>query len=107
LERAEAFYRAIGLEFARHSHGGGPEHLASEADGQVFEIYPASEDGASTSSVRIGFTVPSVDSAYEAALAVGGKSVSRPKDSPWGRRAVVADFDGHRIELTEENAATA
>jgi hypothetical protein len=58
LDRAEAFYRALGLEFSRHSHGGGPLHLASETDGAVFEIYPAPEDGASTRSVRLGFAVP-------------------------------------------------
>jgi predicted enzyme related to lactoylglutathione lyase len=29
--------------------------------------------------------------------------ISAPKDSDWGRRAVVADPDGHRIELLEKN----
>jgi hypothetical protein len=31
---------------------------------------------------------------------LGETSISAPKDSPWGRRAVVADSDGHRVELT-------
>src|SRR5262245_23265769 len=35
LERAEAFYRALGFDFVRHAHGAGPEHLASESDGRV------------------------------------------------------------------------
>lgn len=100
LERAYAFYRALGLSLARHSHGDGPVHLASESGGQVFEIYPLTENATPTSSTRIGFSVPSVDATYASLLVAGGVSVTSPKDSPWGRRAVVADPDGHRIELT-------
>jgi len=100
LERAHSFYGALGLRFVRHSHGKGPVHLASESAGQVFEIYPLQDKAASTKATRIGFAVPSVDDAYLALLSVGGEAVSEPKDSPWGRRAVVADPDGHRVELT-------
>jgi lactoylglutathione lyase len=100
LERADKFYSALGLTLKRHSHGSGPEHLASQHAGQVFEIYPLDKDGLSTTAARIGFSVPSVDDTYSALLAAGGKEVSAPKLSPWGRRAVVSDPDGHRIELT-------
>jgi predicted enzyme related to lactoylglutathione lyase len=74
--------------------------LASETTEQVFEIYPLKDDALPTSSTRIGFSVASVDDTYAALIAVGGQSVSSPKDSPWGRRAVVSDPDGHRVELT-------
>jgi lactoylglutathione lyase len=47
-----------------------------------------------------GWCVPDIDPAYAALVAAGGASVSPPKDSPWGRRAVVGDPDGHRVELT-------
>ncbi|MGD9635449.1 MAG: VOC family protein [Pirellulales bacterium] len=57
-------------------------------------------DGQGTTAVRIGFAVPSVDSAFAASLAAGGAEVSAPQDSPWGRRAVVSDPDGQRVELT-------
>jgi lactoylglutathione lyase len=100
LDRAQAFYEALGLSFVRHAHGKGPIHLASEASGQVFELYPLGDDAASTSSTRVGFAVPDVDATYAALVNAGGTSVSPPKDSPWGRRAVVADPDGHRVELT-------
>lgn len=104
LDRANAFYKALGLDFVRHSHGSGPEHLASEGKDRVFEIYPLVEGALPTTSARIGFSVPSVDATYSALLAVGGKSVSPPGESPWGRRAVVADPDGHRVELTTSSA---
>lgn len=100
LNRALTFYRALGLEFVQHSHGNGPVHLASESEGQVFEIYPLRHNELPTTSTRIGFSVLSVDNAYRSLLAAGGQSVSSPRDSQWGRRAVVADPDGHRVELT-------
>jgi lactoylglutathione lyase len=99
LDRAQAFYEALGLHFVRHAHRKGPIHLASESGGQVFELYPLGDDAASTSSTRIGFAVPDVDATYAAVLNAGGTSISPPKASPWGRRAVVADPEGHRVEL--------
>lgn len=100
LDRSQSFYRALGMRFVQHSHGSGPLHLASDQGGPVFEIYPLEQQDLPTSSTRIGFAVPSVDDAYAALLAAGGESASAPKDSLWGRRAVVVDPDGHRIELT-------
>ncbi len=102
LDRAHSFYRALGLNFIRHSHGSGPIHLASESAGQVFEIYPLTEQGAPTDSTRVGFAVPSVDDTYASLLSAGGTSVAPPKDSQWGRRAVIADPGGHRVKLTAQ-----
>lgn len=101
LERANNFYGTLGLEFTLHKHGSGPEHLACEMDRFVFEVYPRKDDSDSTSATRIGFRVPSVDAVVERLQHMGAKLVSPPKESPWGRRAVVDDFDGHRVELTE------
>ncbi len=102
LERAGEFYALLGLGFERHTHGKGPEHLAAEDQGMVFELYPASEKQPVSSSTRIGFAVEDVDALFQVLTAVpGAKSVAEPQDSEWGRRAGVADPDGHRIELTE------
>ena len=99
LERSAAFYRTLGLTFTKHAHGSGPEHYASEADGFVFELYPATAKQPATASARIGFAVVDVDATL---AAVAGSSVVTPAaDSPWGRWAVVADPDGHRVELVE------
>ncbi len=100
LDQAHLFYSALGLSFVRHAHGKGPEHLASEVDGHVFEIYPLQNEGGITSATRVGFAVSSVDDAYKAVVGAGGSSISEPADAPWGRRAVVVDPDGHRVELT-------
>lgn len=101
LTRAEQFYSALGLRLTREQHGTGPEHLAAELGDAVFEIYP---QGGSESilGARIGFRVPSVAEAITAAVSAGGTLVTPAKHGPWGLRAVVADPDGHRVELVEE-----
>lgn len=101
ITRAAAFYSRLGLHFSKHRHGSGPEHFAAELPGGgVFELYPES-DGASTLGTRIGFRVPSVDEAIVALSDYPDAVASAPRDSEWGRRAVVIDPDGHRVELTQ------
>ncbi len=102
LARAAAFYSRLGLQFSQHQHDSGPQHYAAELGGGVFELYPLAADGPSTLGTRIGFSVPSLDSVVAALSDFPGVIISPPKDSEWGRRAVVADPDGHRVELLQQ-----
>jgi len=102
LARAAAFYSRLGLQFTQHQHGSGPQHYAAELGDGVFELYPLAADGPSTLGTRIGFTVPSLDAVVAALGDYPGAVITPPKDSEWGRRAVLADPDGHRIELLQQ-----
>lgn len=58
LPQAVRFYEAIGLRFERESHGSGPVHYASVAEGRVFELYPMpadSPDAPPTTNTRLVF----------------------------------------------------
>ncbi len=99
-ENSVRFYERLGLAFVKHRHGTGAEHFACERGGTVFEIYPRHGETDSSAGTRIGFAVGSVDDALAALAESGARVVSAAKDSPWGRRAVVEDPDGHRVELT-------
>jgi hypothetical protein len=99
IERAVLFYREIGMTFTKHAHGNGPEHYSRDAGGVIFEIYPEASQPATTIGARIGFRVESVDAVIARLAAAGAQIVSSPRDSEWGRRAVVKDFDGHSVEL--------
>jgi lactoylglutathione lyase len=101
IERAVQFYRSLGLSFEQHRHGNGPEHYAAEMGNMVFEIYPRRNEGDNTNAVRIGFRVQSLEKIIAAAQEAGGQIVSAPQVSEWGRRAVLDDPDGHRVELIE------
>ena len=105
LDRAALFYVALGLTFKKHSHGAGPVHLACEMPGMVFELYLAVLSQPVTQSTRIGFSVDDIDQAVVDVTAIPQvKLLTPPQDSEWGRRAVVADPDGHRVELTQAHS---
>ncbi|MFN0075726.1 MAG: DNA polymerase beta superfamily protein [Prosthecobacter sp.] len=102
LERSVAFYRLLGLKFRRHQHGKGPQHFAAESPEGVFELYPLSNELEASKGTRIGFCVPSVDEAVATIRQSRPDSIlAEPKPSEWGKRAVITDPDGYRVELTE------
>jgi lactoylglutathione lyase len=104
IHKTAAFYSLIGLEFVKHRHGTGLEHLSAEMDGCTFELYPISEDSKLTLGTRIGFYVHRLDDILSELSGNPGVVISPVKDSPWGRRAVIVDPDGHKVELLEQTA---
>lgn len=101
IARAAAFYSRLGLQFTQHRHGKGPEHYAAELGDGVFELYPMAPDAPSTLGTRVGFSVSSIDDVMAALADFPEAIISAAKDSEWGRRAVLADPDGHRVELLQ------
>ena len=99
IDRAVTFYSEMGMLFAKHAHGSGPEHYASDICGFVFEIYPQRDSNDMTINARIGFNVHDVDGIVGLLRKIDAEIVAEPKDTERGRRAVVKDFDGHTIEL--------
>ena len=95
------FYERLGLVFQPERHGEGPEHLACEMKGCVFEIYPVTSRRPSTEGLRIGFEVADLDAACNAALQADGILVEAPCDGAWGRRAVMRDPEGHLLDLVQ------
>ena len=101
LERAALFYQALGLSLVKEQHSSGPGHYACVIGPTVFEIYPCTKEAPSSSATRIGFRVPCLEGALAALAKQGAEVLSPVRTSPWGRRAVVVDPDGHRVEITE------
>ncbi|MBD2182723.1 VOC family protein [Planktothrix sp. FACHB-1355] len=101
IEKSAAFYQRVGLTFIKHQHGSGLEHFASEVGCTTFEIYPSTPETVPTTATRLGFQVTSVDAVIRELEKHGASIISHPSNSAWGRRAIVADPDGHRVELTQ------
>ena len=101
-EKSITFYNRIGLKFKAHQHGAGEPHFASEVKQGVFEIYPSSKEYPITRGTRIGFTVKSIDAILKEFAGSPSSICMPPKDSKWGRRAVLLDPDGHKVELLEK-----
>jgi len=100
LDAAHRFYSALGLVLNREKHGTGPEHFATKNGETVFEIYPASSL-CLPDAVRLGFRVVSVDETLSKLGQMGVDIVGGPQESAWGRRAVIKDPDGRRVEISE------
>lgn len=100
IDASAVFYRLTGLAFEKHRHGSGPEHYAASDGIWTFELYPASAKFPTSGSARVGFAVDSCDEVVGRLQAAGFSVEVPPTDSPWGRRAVALDPDGHRVELT-------
>ena len=94
------FYAALGIEFVKEQHGSGPEHYSGKAGSALLEIYPLG-NGAVTTGIRLGFSVPALAASIAAAVEAGGKLISPPQSSSWGQRAVLSDPEGHKVELLE------
>ncbi len=101
LERSVNFYQILGLSFVKHQHGKGLVHFASSLGQLTFEIYPQLTETKPTTDVRLGFQVVDVDAIVMKLQQENFTIVTQPASSEWGRRAVVVDTDGHRIELTQ------
>jgi lactoylglutathione lyase len=101
LDRLARFYAALGFQFTKHRHGAGPEHLSSTIGETVFEIYPSSGANESTVSTRLGFSVPSLTNALGQLRGLDATVLVEPSDNEFGRRAVVKDFEGHKVALYE------
>lgn len=101
IDQLASFYEQLGLQFTKHRHGKGPEHYSCELGSVVFEIYPQRSDTNHTKDTRLGFQVDSVDETVAKLRERSTQIISPTKDSPWGRRAVIVDPEGHRVELTE------
>jgi lactoylglutathione lyase len=102
MDKLAAFYAGLGFEFVRHRHGTGPEHLSTTLGETVFEIYPAKDATESTTATRLGFSVPSLAVALDRLRELGASVLAEPAETPFGRRAVVRDFEGHKVELYEK-----
>lgn len=102
IDRLATFYAALGFCFTKHRHGKGPEHLSSTIGETVFEIYPTNGSNESTISTRLGFSVPSLANALGHLRQLDATVLTEPSDTEFGRRAVVKDFEGHKVELYEK-----
>ncbi|WFU31478.1 VOC family protein [Bradyrhizobium brasilense] len=95
-----AFYEGLGMHFETERHGNGCEHLASTGSGAVFEIYPRRGDEPASRGVRLGFCVQSISEILER-LGPSARLLSDRKDPVGGRRCILRDPEGHKIELSQ------
>jgi lactoylglutathione lyase len=101
IERTRAFYECLGLQFERHRHGDGPEHLTAVDDWAiVIELYPATERNPAD-RCGVGLGVANPEKAIMA-LRSNGFDPGPIEQRPWGPSFVVRDPEGRRVEVKRE-----
>lgn len=100
MDRAGAFYSALGLPLIRHAHPPCGEHFSTEGSDAVLEIYQ-SKANENIAPLFFGLNVPDVARALEIVAEEGGSIVRHVEDSTWGRSATILDLDGHKVMLIE------
>lgn len=104
LPAMQAFYeKAFGMQVQKHlENPGNTEVILTNPKGMDLALVRYN-DGRKvvlgTANGPIGFYLQDVDSAYKRAMAAGAVSRSPPGGGPGVRVAVVADPEGHEIEL--------
>lgn len=102
-ERAAAFYAALGLSVSNDRGGEGPVHCVVAAGPISLRLCPL-EALRGTVGARLGFMVGNLAAVLSAVTGSGGQVLREPHATPFGMRAVLADPDGHRVELTQQPA---
>ncbi len=105
LDRAVAFYRAIGIPLDTEQHDDGPPHYACELGDTHFAVFPAPTGTAppyrAGGCTFPGFVVESVVESLNAARLLEAPVRQEPEHYAWGLRAVIEDPDGRPIEIFE------
>jgi predicted enzyme related to lactoylglutathione lyase len=99
------FYRALGFRFEMTSSAEGLDYYACYLGETVIEIHPGSAGTASQpcqgSSVMLGLKVDNIDEVLAKAQKLSKITLPAAHESRWGRRVVLTDPDGRKIQLIE------
>lgn len=99
LEASVRLYRAVGVDLKEARHGG-PLHYAASLGGvHLALVGPDGVERGAQSGTRVALLVNDLESALDAARALGAPVLQAPAARPFGVTAVVEDPDGRRLEL--------
>ena len=93
-DRAAAFYIALGIPFTKNTDGS--EGYAVKQGDILLEIQAGLAQGA-----RLRFQVPNLETAVSNVGRAGGRLDGRPETTSAGKKAVLLDPAGNRVELVE------
>lgn len=102
--RLKNLYEIFGLSFQQEQHGKGPIHFSCQLGDTILEIYPC-DDRLLADTNRLGFQVDNLDQLIHRLTTLpqqGLEVASQPKQTPWGYRALVRDFETRIIELYQK-----
>jgi len=102
LSELAEFYSWLGLTFEYHRHEQGVFHYSGVLEKMVFEIYPLPKtQPIADTTTRLGFTVQKLDHLIQDLKGKNVRIIAEPRETEFGKMAVIEDLDGRKIELSE------
>ena len=98
IDKLKLFYETVGLSFVKEQHGEGPWHYSCAIGNFVLEIYPAAD---AASKDMMGFKIENLEEKIQELQKIGVQIKTPIKQKAHPKRAVVYDYDGRIVELTE------
>ena len=109
VDRAVAFYRAVGVELDGEDHGDGAVHFAADVSGVHFAVLGATAAAGRAPTWREsgssfpGFWVASLADIVAALAELGAPVLVEHEVREWGCRAVLEDPDGRAVEINQRD----
>ena len=105
-KRLADFYSLFGLTFEYHKHGNSPFHYTAAMGQTILEIYPlAKEQSEPDVNLRLGFEIVSFSKTIQKLKDNNVPFLSEPAITDFGFMTIIADPDGRKIELYDQNTA--
>lgn len=105
-ERLADFYGLFGLTFEYHKHGNLPFHYAAAIGQTILEIYPLAKDQLEPDiNLRLGFEVVNFSETIQKLRDNNVHFLSEPDVTDFGFMTIIADPDGRKIEIYDQNIA--
>jgi len=99
------FYKVLGMEFKQECHSQGVIHYACTLGTITIEIYPLTNDSKTklvqSGAMMLGFKVSNIDTIVTQLQEISNTKLPTVQVTLWGRRVVLKDPDGRKVELTE------
>lgn len=96
IEESKKFYSMLGFNFIKEQHENSPVHYASELNGLVMELYPASNRFPLEKSIRLGFSVKNIHE-IKKALVQHNIEIKEKENL-----IIIEDPDGRKIYLNQK-----
>jgi len=105
-EKLADFYTLFGLSFEYHKHGNSPFHYSASMGKTIFEIYPLAKGQSEPDiSLRLGFDVENFSETIQKLKENNVTFFSEPSLTNFGYMTIIADPDGRKIEVYDQNGA--
>ncbi|MDR7369982.1 VOC family protein [Flavobacterium aquidurense] len=105
-ERLADFYGLFGLTFEYHKHGNSPMHYNAAMGQTILEIYPLAQEQAYPDvNLRLGFELTSFKETVQKLKDNNVHFFSEPAITDFGFMTIIADPDGRKIELYDQQTA--